>query len=417
MSDGNISTTLSKCSKISECENFVFAKLRGYKKLELLSYLTIFIFGALCFQTSAVSAEENSAEKLYESAFKSIVEGDYGEAYDKLDEIIAQYPGTAYSRLAENRKQRLERFNLPSIRRKKIDQSGRIESVVFSTLYSTWLGVGTARLADAEDGDKALAAGMMIGAPLGLLTSLKLTQNARLTKGQAALINFSGYWGTWQGYGWSIVLDKNDSEKTIISSAMAGGLLSILTTSMLTRRIDLSLGDAGIINYGGLWGTWLSLCAGIVADVNDDDELTAWVLTGGNLGAATMAALSPKIEVSLARASLINLSGIVGTIVAAGWLLINEPDDEEDAFAVLAAGGILGLAAGGFGTADFDSKRSSQKSNPDKLSWNANPVSLDKCNSIVSLDMDNQSHPVRANPFAFKVSSKGVRANLLSIQF
>jgi len=382
--------------------------------------ITIFIFCALCLQTSVVSAEKDSAEKLYESAFKSIVEGDYGKAYDKLDEIIAKYPGTAYARLAENRKQRLEKLNLPSIRRKKIDQSGRVESVVFSTLYSTWLGIGTPILLSSghsENPEKVVAAGMMIGAPVGLFTSLKLTQNAKLTKGQAALINFSGYWGTWQGLGWAIVLDDNDDEKPLVGGAMAGGLLGLLTTSALTRRIDLSLGDAGIINYGGLWGTWLSLCTGIVADVNDDEELLALVLVGGNLGAAAMAALSPKIDISLARASLINLSGIVGTIVAGGLLIIMEPDDEESAFAVLTAGGIIGLAAGGFSTANFDAKRTSQKSNQAELNRSTNTVSLGNCNSIVSLDMGNQRHPVRTNPCALKITSKGVRANLLSIQF
>lgn len=357
--------------------------------------IIIFIFCILCSQTNNASAEEKSVEQLYETAFKLIVEGNYGEAYDRLDEIIAKYPRTPYARLAENRKQRLEKLNLPSIRRKKIDQSGRIESVVFSTLYSTWLGIGSARLLSsegAEKPEKSVAAGMMIGAPAGLLASLALTKNARLSNGQAALINFSGYWGTWQGYGWAILLDKNDDEKTIISGTMTGGLLGILTTSALTRRIDLSLGDAGIINYGGFWGTWLSLCTGIVADIEDDDKLLGLVLTGGNLGAAAMASLSSKIDISLARASLINLSGIVGTIVAGGLLLITEPDDEETAFAVLAAGGILGLAAGGFSTYGSDAKHASQTLNHEKLSWT---ISNHRC----------------------EVSSKGVRANLVSIQF
>jgi len=391
-----------------------------------ITLIIIFIFCALCFQTSAISAKEESAEKLYESAFKLIVEGDYSEAYDKLDEIITKYPGTAYARLAEDRKQRLERLNLPSIRRKKIDQSGRIESVVFSTLYSTWLGIGSARLLSsegAEKPEKPVAAGMMIGAPAGLLTSLTLTRNAKLSRGQAALINFSGYWGTWQGLGLAILMDENDDERTLIGSAMAGGLLGILTTSALTRRIDLSLGDAGIINYGGLWGTWLSLCSGIVADIDDDDKLLGLVLTGGNLGAAAMTWLSPKIEISLARASLINLSGIAGTIVAGGLLLIMQPDSEKSVFAVLMAGGILGLAAGHSSTQGFDTKRISQKSSNERLGWNANPTFPGQCNSIISLDVSNQGCAVRTNPYALNsrgvpmCAPKGVRANLLSIQF
>ena len=357
----------------------------------------VFMFFVLCFQMNVASAEENSADQLYEAAFKLIIEGSYGEAYDRLDEIIAKYPNTPYARLAENRKQRLEKLNLLSIRRKKINQSGRIESVVFSTLYSTWLGVGIARLANAKS-EKAIAAGMMIGAPVGLLTSLALTRNAKLSKGQASLINFSGYWGTWQGYGLATLLDENDDEKTMISSAMAGGLLGILTTSALTRKVDISLGDAGIINYGGLWGTWLSLCIGIIFDVKDSDNFLSLVLAGGNLGVTAMAILSPEIEISLARASLINLGGIVGTIVAGGSLLITKPEDEESAFATLMAGGILGLVAGGYSTQGFDAQGVFQKLG--HIGTGLKPA----CTWTVN----NQHH---------KISSKEVRANLLSIQF
>ena len=304
----------------------------------------IFILWLFLQANSALTAG-TSPDQLYEDAFRLIVEGDYGEAYEQLGEIIAAYPGTAYARFAEVRRQRLEELNLPDIRRKKIDQSGRIESVVFGTLYSTWLGVGSARLANADSG-KAVAGGMMIGAPVGLLTSLIVTRNARLSDGQAALISSGGYWGTWQGYGLAILLNKNDDEKTMIRSAMAGGILGIFTASALTRKIDLSLGDAGVINYGGLWGTWLALSGGVVADVNDDDNLLALALIGGNVGAAAMAAASSKLEFSFAQASLINLGGVVGTIMAGGLLLIVQPESGRTSIATLMAGGVLGLASG-----------------------------------------------------------------------
>jgi hypothetical protein len=260
-----------------------------------------------------------------------------------------------------------------------------MESVVFSTLYSTWLGVGTARLAKA-DSEKAVAAGMMIGAPVGLLTSLALTRNAKLSSGQAELINFSGYWGTWQGVGLAIVLDKNDDEKTMISSAMAGGLLGILTTSILTRKIDLSLGDASMIHYGGLWGTWLSFLAGLLADIEDEDDHLALVLAGGNLGAAATAALSSKIEMSLGQASLINLSGIVGTLVAGGFLAMFQPDSERVVWGTFMAGGILGLV-GGYETIGSGT-------------WGA------------SRQMD-QAMSYQPN----RVSAKELRANIFSIRF
>jgi len=358
----------------------------------------IYIFLGLCFQTNTTWAEESAVEGLYETAFKLIVDGNYGEAYERLDEVIAQYPGTVYARFAEERKGQLERLNLLDIRRKQIDQSGQIGTVVFSTLYSTWLGIGTARLIDHEDGKKAVAAGMMIGAPAGLLTSLILTQDAKLTRGQSALINFSGYWGTWQGLGWAILIDEDEDEKTLIRSAMAGGLLGILTTSVLTRRIDLSLGDASIINYGALWGTWLSFSAGIVANVEDGDKLLAGTLVGGNLGATVMASLSPKIDISLARANLINLGGIVGTLVASGVLLITQPETEESAFAVLMGGGIAGLIAGIRATRDFAPSQISPKAN-ERLGGHSNSAKWN------------------VGPHALQMSPHGVRANIFSLQF
>ena len=347
-------------------------------------------------QSSAVSAESSEAAQLYETAFRLIVEGDYGDAYDRLNEVIDKYPDTIYARFAEDRRQRLEQLNLPSIRRKKIDQSGRVGTVVFSTLYSTWLGIGTARLADETDNAKSIATGMMIGAPTGLLTSLVTTRNAKLTRGQAALINFSGSWGTWQGLGWAILIDEDDSEKPLISSAMIGGLSGILATSILTRKIDPSLGDMGIINYGALWGTWLSMTAGRVVGL-DGDELLAWTLIGGNIGTIAMASLSPKIDITPARAHWTNLGGIIGTIVASGIVTIMAESDiigEAGAFGSLMVGGIAGLIAGIYNTRHLPPPETRER-----LSWR------------------NDSTLWDGPPYELQLNSNGIHTNFFSLRF
>ena len=357
--------------------------------------ITILVCALFC-QPSAASAESSEAAQLYETAFRLIVEGDYGEAYDRLNKVIDKYPDTVYARFAENRKQRLEQLNLPSIRRKKIDQSGRIGTVVFSTLYSTWLGIGTARLVDETDGAKTVATGMMIGAPTGLLTSLIVTRNAKLTRGQSALINFSGSWGTWQGWGWAILIDEDDDEKSLIRGAMIGGLSGILATTILTRKIDPSLGDMGIINYGALWGTWLSLCAGMVTGVEDDNELLAWTLIGGNLSMIAMASLSPDIDITLARANWINLGGVIGTIAASGIVMIIAEDDisEEAAFATLMVGGIAGLIAGIYNTRHIPPPEAGER-----------------------LSRRNDSTLWERPPHELQLNSKGIHANFFSLRF
>ena len=351
---------------------------------------------ALFFQPSAAFAESSGAGQLYENAFRLIVEGDYGEAYDRLNEVIDKYPGTVYARFAEDRRQRLEQLNLPSIRRKKIDQSGRIGTVVFSTLYSTWLGIGTARLVDETDNAKTIAAGMMIGAPTGLLTSLVATRNAKLTRGQSALINFSGSWGTWQGWGWATLIDEYDDEKSVIRGAMIGGLSGILATSVLTRKIDPSLGDMRIINYGGLWGTWLSMTAGKVAGLPDGDELLVWTLIGGNLGMTAMASLSPNIDITPARAHWINLGGVIGTIVASGIVMIIAEDDisESAAFGLLMFGGITGLIAGIYNTGHIPPPEAGERLSR----WNDSTL------------WDRPPHELQLN-------SNGIHANFFSLRF
>ncbi len=363
---------------------------------QIRAVLITILVCTLFSQSSAASAELSEASQLYETAFRLIVEGDYGEAYDQLNAVINRYPDTLYARFAEDRKQRLEQLNLPSIRRKQIDQSGRVGTVVFSTLYSTWLGIGTARLADETDNAKTIAAGMMIGAPTGLLTSLIATRNAKLTRGQSALINFSGVWGTWQGLGWAILIDEEDGEKPLIGGAMIGGLSGILTTSVLTRKIDLSLGDMGIINYGALWGTWLSLCAGQVAGLPGGDELLAWTLIGGNIGLTAMALLSPKIDITLARANWINLGGVIGTIVASGIVTIIAENDisESAAFATLMVGGIAGLITGTYTTRYIPPPETRER-----LSWRNDSTLYDR------------------PPYALQLNSNGIHANFFSLRF
>ncbi len=360
-----------------------------------IALITIFV--CLLFSPASVAATEGrTAAHLYETAFRLIVEGDYSQAYDQLNEVIDKYPGTVYARFAEDRKRRLEQLNLPSIRRKKIDQSGRIGTVVFSTLYSTWLGIGTARLADETDNAKSIAAGMMIGAPAGLLTSLVATRNAKLTRGQSALINLSGSWGTWQGLGWAILISEDDGEKPLISSTMVGGLSGVIATSVLTRKIDPSLGDMAIINYGALWGTWLSLCAGQVAGVEGGNELLAWTLIGGNLGMTAMASLSPKIDITPARAHWINLGGVIGTIVASGIVMIIAESDisESAAFGTLMVGGIAGLIAGIYNSRHLPPPEIGER-----------------------LSRRNNSTPWDRPPHQLQLNSDSVQVNFLNVQF
>ena len=311
---------------------------------------------ARTLRARAEAAGEPEAQQLYETAFTALVEGHYSRAYEQLDEIVARYPGTLYARFAAERKRRLEGLGLHRVGRRDIDQRGRIGTMVFGTLYSTWLGVGTAIVTGAES-DRALAAGMMIGAPVGLMTAHALTGDIQMSPGQASLIKLGGLWGTWQGYGWLVAADE-EGARPLTGAAMAGGLVGIASSAALTRYTDLHQGDVSLLNYAGLWGTWFGFCSSIIAGVEEGNPLLRNTLLGGDLGLLAMAALVPRIEMSPARARLINLGGLTATFVASGivgLLALNGAfDDAKMPMGIIMAGGLAGLRIGANRTRDYD---------------------------------------------------------------
>ena len=306
-------------------------------------------------QAGEKAAAETEVEKLYESAFTALANGQYGTAYDYLGEITDRYPGTLHAALAAERKRRLDELGLHQGDRGPGDQAGRTGALVYGTLYSTWLGVGTAIVAGA-DSDQALAAGMMTGAPAGLLTTHLLTRGRALSPGQAALVRLGGLWGTWQGFGWTVASGDEPSDRRLTAFSMAGGLAGIAGSAALTRVADVSTGDASLLDYAGLWGTWFGFCLSVMAEA-DDDRVLESSLTGGNLGLAAMAMLVPRIELSREQARMVNLGGVAGTFVASGIVgLLALQGSFENAtvpMGIVTAGGIAGLWSG-FATGERD---------------------------------------------------------------
>ena len=97
---------------------------------------------------------ETEARELYESAFRALADGRYGTAYGYLNDLTARHPRTLFAPIAAERKRRLEEFGLHLAGRGPGDRAGRTGALVYGTLYSTWLGVGSAIVAGA-DSDQA----------------------------------------------------------------------------------------------------------------------------------------------------------------------------------------------------------------------------------------------------------------------
>ena len=296
------------------------------------------------------------AQLIYEEAVKQVVDGAYDKALRQLDWLSTSYPDTAHGRLATDKKQEIA---ILLQQPKPISGMSRAGLVSFGTLFTTWLGVGALILADVED---PVPYGLvLIAGPVGgLAGSLSLTRNSELSDGQASLINLGGVWGIWQAVGAAALADA--SEKPTVYASMVGGALGLALAGSIVKNRDISPGDAALINFGGIWGTWFSICGAMAARDRSSDNskfVLGSAMMGGNIGLLTMAGWSTKLNMSRARARLINIGGIVGTLYGLGASILLDIEPEDRSFwSLMGIGGVVGLTAGSYFTRNYDTPES-----------------------------------------------------------
>ena len=296
------------------------------------------------------------ARLIYEEAVKQGVDGKYNQALRRLDWLISSYPETVHGQLATDKRTEIA---LLLQQPKPISGISRAGLVGFGTFFTTWLGVGTLILSDVED--PALYGLVSIAGPLsGLFGSLSLTRESELSDGQASLITLGGTWGIWQAVGAASLADAG--EKTTVGASMVGGALGLALAGGIVSGKDISPGDATLINFGGIWGTWFSICGAMAARDRSRDNsnfILGSAMMGGNVGLSTMAMWSTKLDMSLARARLINIGGIVGTLYGLGASILLDLESEDRTFwSLMGIGGVVGLTAGAYFTRNYDTQTS-----------------------------------------------------------
>ena len=294
------------------------------------------------------------ARLIYEEAVNQVVDGEYDKALRQLDWVISAYPETAHGQLATDKKREI---TVLLQQPKPISGMSRAGLVGFGTFFTTWLGVGTLILLEAEE---PVPYGLVLiaGPVSGLLGSLSLTRESKLTDGQASLITLGGTWGIWQAVAAADIAGAGD--KLTVGASMAGGAIGLALASSIVRGRDISPGDATLINFGGVWGTWFAICGAMAARNRNNDNsdfILGSAMMGGNVGLLTMAAWSTKLSMSRARARLINIGGIVGVLygLGANILLDIEPDDRPF-WSLMGLGGVVGLTAGAYFTRNYDTQ-------------------------------------------------------------
>lgn len=314
-----------------------------------MSWSRSFFILPLIVATNLCSQElppTQQAESVLNFARRLIVEKDIQLAISVLQKLPQYFPGTPAAQKAQALHDSL--MTLPPAQ----DQSGRVGVVVFSTLYGTWLGVALPVIFEADDA-KAFVASMMAGSITGLVTSLNATKNHPISDGRASLINFGGWFGTWQGIAWSNAFGA-DGGREIVTGAVIGGLTGLATLTVLTVNQNIRPGYATLVNFGSIWGTWFALCAAEIGDVQSEETEFGIIAAGGNIGVLTTAIAAQKTSMSRGRARLINIAGVVGTVFGLGAAVLAEVDEAPTAFAMMGMGSITGLLIGSAATKNYD---------------------------------------------------------------
>ena len=323
--------------------------------IKIIIIAVLFLFShPLCADEIESEIKSLEARLIYENAVKQVVDQEYDKALGRLDWIISAYPETGYGQLAtDKRKEVAILLQQP----KPIGGMSRASLVGFGTLYTTWVGIGTLVLLDTEE---AVPYGLvLIAGPLsGLFGSLNLTRESKLSDGQASLISLGGAWGIWQAVAAASLADAD--EKLRVGASMAGGAIGLALASGIVKDRDISPGDATLINFGGIWGTWFSICGAMAARDRSRDNskfVLGSAMMGGNLGLLTMAGWSSKLSMSRARARLINIGGIVGTLYGLGASILLDIEPEDRTFwSLMGIGGMVGLTAGSYFTRNYDTQ-------------------------------------------------------------
>lgn len=140
-------------------------------------------------------------------------------------------------------------------------------------------------------------AGSGIGMSAGYLVARRLEVSA----GDAALVNSGGLWGTAAGALLAQAIFRDPASSTFGWFVLGGTTLGVVGGSLLAWKLDLGRGHVGLIDVGGLGGTGLGFALGYVIGVNSggEDNIqvgSRYALGGMALGLLAGAVLTRKYK-------------------------------------------------------------------------------------------------------------------------
>jgi hypothetical protein len=301
---------------------------------------------------SAQTTGADSAQAVLNAAQVLLREGQNDIGRDLMRYLVRRWPDSPAAATA--------RSQFPTLPTESLGGFGRTSFVAYHVLYGAFLGAAIPAAFDSEE-SSAYGLGLLLGAPLGFFGSRAIAKNPAMTDGQAGIIQFGSFWGTWQGFGWQAVLDIGESEfcdgdfcyteesdTAPWAMAVAGGLTG-LGAGLLAARKPIPGGTSTLVFHSSLWGTYYGIAAAVLlGDENngDDDDVLTAALIGGNVGLLLAIPAAHAWKPTSSRVRIASAAGLAGGLAGLGVVLLGQVDDDEGAIAIVTGGVTAGLIAG-----------------------------------------------------------------------
>jgi hypothetical protein len=138
--------------------------------------------------------------------------------------------------------------------------------------------------------------------------------------------------------------ESTPSEAPFTASVL-GGLAGIGAAGAVAAAKNPTAGDATLVMWSSFWGTWYGVAGGVLADAEDDALLT-WSLLGGNVGLVASAVATKAWTGNAGRVWMITAAGLAGGLAGVGIDLLGSVEDAKTAIIIPAAASAAGLAIG-----------------------------------------------------------------------
>jgi hypothetical protein len=154
-------------------------------------------------------------------------------------------------------------------------------------------------------------------------------------------------WGLGFAGGANILAASDDANlRLVLGSMLAGSLVGGFAGKLYGDNRRLTEGDSSLVSLGGLVGAYASAVPLILGEVDSSRGVVGTLMAGAGLGLVAGDFMTRDVDYSRSEAGLVSLGTIAGGLLGAGGSFLVRPEDGDDAKYIVtgsAAGAIGGL--------------------------------------------------------------------------